>query len=46
MTIRCGWCSKIKGFKEPLSDESETTTICYFCLLKIRIKRFLKELVG
>ena len=31
MKIRCAWCKKIMGEKEPLDDPSTTDTICPEC---------------
>lgn len=34
MRIRCAWCKKTIGYKEPLEDESVTDGICDDCLAR------------
>ena len=32
MHVKCSWCGKDLGEKEPLEDKSETHTLCDSCL--------------
>ena len=36
MIIRCSWCKKQTGVKEPLEDTRETHGICDACLEKFK----------
>jgi uncharacterized CHY-type Zn-finger protein len=38
MIVRCGWCRKDMGVKEPLDNPDETTGICPFCMELIEIE--------
>jgi hypothetical protein len=35
MVIRCAWCERILGMKEPVEDERITDGICPECQVKL-----------
>ena len=38
MIVKCAWCGKVEGEKEPLDDRRVTHTICPTCFAKSGVK--------